>query len=88
MAAPAPRRARADSPRPAQIRTRERGPTDPPAYRSALRQARARRRARIEHQREVKRARLRFLLLLLGLVFLTIFIGLSIWEKIEALFGI
>ena len=88
MAAPAPRRARADSPRPAQIRPTDRAPTDPRAYQIALRQARARRRARIEHRREIKRARLRFLLLLLGLVFLTIFIGLSIWEKIEAVFGI
>ena len=88
MAAPAPRRARVDSSRPARVRREERAPTDPQPYRSALRQARARRRARIEHQQEIKRARLRFLLLLLGLVFLTILIGLSIWEKIEALFGI
>lgn len=88
MAAPAPRRADVDAPRSARPGTGERAPTDPQAYRSALRQARARRRARIEHQRESKRARLRFLLLLLGLVFLTIFIGLSIWEKIGALFGI
>ncbi|MGH3005564.1 MAG: hypothetical protein ACRDOS_06625 [Gaiellaceae bacterium] len=88
MAAPAPRRARVDPPRSAQIRTAERAPTDPRSYDSALRQARARRRARIEHQREIKRARLRFLVLLVGLVFLTVFIGLSIWEKIEALFGL
>jgi hypothetical protein len=53
-----------------------------------LRHARARRRARIEHLQELKRARLRFLALLLGLVFLALFIGLSIWEKIESLFGI
>jgi hypothetical protein len=88
MAAPAPRRARVDSPRPAPIRPAERAPTDPRAYQSALRQARARRRARIEHRREIKRARLRFLILLLALVFLAIFIGLSIWEKVEALFGL
>lgn len=85
MAAPAPRR-RADSP--AQNRADERAPTDPRAYQTALRQARARRRARIEHRREIKRARLRFLILLLGLVFLTMIIGLSIWEKIETVFGI
>jgi hypothetical protein len=42
----------------------------------------------MEHQRELRRARIRFLFLLVGLVLLTAFIGLSIWEKIEALFGL
>jgi hypothetical protein len=87
MAAHAPRRAGVDPPRPAQTRSAE-PPTDPRSYERALRQARARRRARIEHRRELKHARVRFLVLLLALLFLTLLIGLLIWEKIEALFGL
>jgi hypothetical protein len=51
-------------------------------------EARAKRRARIEHKQELRRARVRFLFLLLGLVFLTLFIALSIWQKIQDVFGI
>lgn len=84
MAAPAPRRARAERHGPARLVAA--GEARP--YDRALRQARARRRARIEHERETKRARVRFFVLLFGLLFLALFIGLSIWEKIEALFGL
>jgi hypothetical protein len=54
----------------------------------AVARARARRRARLEHQQELKRARIRFLALVGALVFLALFIGLSIWETIRALFGL
>jgi hypothetical protein len=50
--------------------------------------ARARRRSRIEHKRELKRARVRFLALLGVLLFLTVFLALSIWEKIATAFGL
>jgi Tfp pilus assembly protein PilN len=50
--------------------------------------ARAKRRARIEYSREKKRARVRFWVLLGVLVFLTLCIALSIWEKITAAFGL
>lgn len=56
--------------------------------RRAVARARAKRRARIEHQQELRRARIRFLALLGGLVFLALFISLSIWEKIQAVFGL
>ena len=56
--------------------------------RRAAARARARRRARIEHQQELRRARIRFLALLGALVFLALFISLSIWEKIQAVFGL
>lgn len=49
---------------------------------------RARRRARIEHERERKRARTRFFALLVGLLFFTAFLGLTIWDQIQALFGL
>jgi hypothetical protein len=54
----------------------------------AVARARARRRARIEHQQELRRARIRFFALLGALVFLALFISLSIWEKIQAVFGL
>jgi hypothetical protein len=86
MAAPAPRQVPVDEPRVAEA------PTDPRAYQRELdlarRRRRARGRARIEHERELHRARIRFLLLLLTLLFVAALIGLSIWEKISALFGI
>jgi hypothetical protein len=87
MAAPAPRRAPFDEHRPAPTQQAA-PPANTGAYHRALRHARARRRARTEHQQELKRARVRFLALLAGLVFLALFIGLSIWEKIESLFGL
>lgn len=86
MAAPAPRRADVDESRIAQ--PLDDPPFDPGSYQRGLRHARARRRARIEHQRELKRARVRFLVLVGALLFLIAFIGLSIWEKIQALFGL
>ena len=54
----------------------------------AFKIARARRRARIEYSREKKRARVRFWVLLGVLVFLTLVIALSIWEKITDAFGL
>jgi hypothetical protein len=63
-------------------------PLDPVAVERGLALARAKRRARIEHQRESHRARIRFLFLLLGLVVLTLFISLSIWQKIQDVFGL
>jgi cell division septal protein FtsQ len=49
---------------------------------------RAKRRARVEHAREKKRARRRFQVLLLALLFLAIVLGLTIWDQIQALFGL
>jgi hypothetical protein len=77
IASPAPKRPLAEDP-----------PINPMAVPRAVAQARARRRARLEHRREVKRARFRFLVLLGILVFVTLFLSLSIWEKIQAAFGL
>ena len=63
-------------------------PIDPYAVERGLAYARARRLARIEHKRETHRARIRFLFLLLGLVLLTLIISLSIWQKIQDVFGL
>jgi hypothetical protein len=77
MPAPAPRRERPSVvPRP---------PT--PLERSLVRE-RAKRRARIEHERERRLARRRFLVLLAALLFLTAVLALTIWDQIQALFGL
>ena len=86
MAAPAPRRARVDEPRIA--RPADEPPVDPLAVQRELRRARARRRARTEHRDELRHARVRFLVLVGALLFLVAFIGLAIWAKIHALFGL
>ena len=66
----------------------ERPPVDPVAVPRNLARARARRRARIEHDLERKRARVRFYVLLGALVFVALFLSLSIWQKVESLFGL
>jgi hypothetical protein len=49
---------------------------------------RARRRARIEHERQKQLARRRFWILLCFLLFVAVIIGLTIWDQIQALFGL
>ena len=82
MAAPAPRRARREKARV------DDPPVDPYAVQRRLRRERAKRHARDEHQHEQRVARIRFLALLCVLIFLTLFMSLSVWEKIRALFGL
>ncbi|HYY33909.1 MAG TPA: hypothetical protein VE693_10080 [Gaiellaceae bacterium] len=77
IGSPAPKRPLAEDP-----------PIDPGAVERRFARARARRRARIEHKRELRRARLRFLVLFGILVFVTLFLALSIWQKIQDAFGI
>jgi hypothetical protein len=66
----------------------QRSPLDPVAVPRNLAKARARRRARIEHELERKRARVRFYALLGALLFVALFLSLSIWQKVETLFGL
>ncbi len=49
---------------------------------------RAKRRAKTYHDVERKRAGRRFLALMLTLVFVAIALGLTIWDQIQALFGL
>jgi hypothetical protein len=77
MPAPAPRRARPPGlPRPPS-----------PLERSLVRE-RAKRRARIEHELERRRARHRFYVLVGALLFLTAVLALTIWDQIQAIFGL
>jgi hypothetical protein len=66
---------------------------DPPAFdRAAVERAyrlqRARRRARISRARAKRFAGLRFLLVLVALVALSVYLSLTVWNEIERLFGL
>jgi len=61
---------------------------DPSAVDRAYLQERARRRARIERSRARRRAGLRFWLVLLGLVAVSLLLVLTIWREVERLFGL
>lgn len=76
-------------PAPAPRRDRPSGLVRPPSpMERAVVRERAKRRARLEHEREQRRARARFLVLLLSLLFLAVVLGLTIWDQIQALFGL
>jgi hypothetical protein len=61
---------------------------DPGAIDRAYLQERARRRARVERSRARRRAGLRFWLVLLGLVAVSVLLTLTIWREVERLFGL
>ena len=87
MAAPAPRRAQWENV-PAREVPSDNPPLDPHAVRRRLRRERAKRHALHEHQREQHLAGIRFLALIGVLVFLTLFLSLSIWDTIGSVFGL
>lgn len=61
---------------------------DPAAVDRAYRYHRERRRARVHHSRERKRANLRFWVVLLLLTGLAIYLMLQVWSQVEQLFGL
>ncbi len=63
-------------------------PIDPYAIRRAYRKERARRRARVERQREQRLADLRFVAMLAALFALSVFLTLTIWQEVQRLFGL
>jgi hypothetical protein len=63
-------------------------PLDPYAVRRRLRRERAKRHALHEHQREKHLAGIRFLALIGILIFVTLFLSLSIWETVGSVFGL
>ncbi|HET6696627.1 MAG TPA: hypothetical protein VFG85_08985 [Gaiellaceae bacterium] len=83
MAAPAPRKVDWEEPQ-----IEDPPPLDPHAVQRRLRKERAKRKAAIDHKHEQRLASLRFLFLIGVLIFLTLFLSLSIWEKIGSLFGL
>ncbi len=61
---------------------------DPAAVQRAYQLHRARRRAHRNHRQETKRAKLRFWLVLLGLVVVSIYLSTVVWHQIERTFGL
>lgn len=61
---------------------------DPVAVDRAYLQEKARRRARIERSRARRRAGLRFWLVLVALVAVSIVLTVTIWREVERLFGL
>jgi fatty acid desaturase len=66
----------------------EPAPFDPHAVQRAYRLERARRRARDERTRARRLAAVRFAVFLLALLALSVFLGLTVWEEIQRLFGL
>lgn len=63
-------------------------PFDPVAVDRAYLQERARRRVRSERSRARRRAGLRFWLVLVGLIVVSVLLTLTIWREVERLFGL
>jgi len=61
---------------------------DPAAVQRAYQLHRARRRAHRKHQRETKRAKLRFWLVLIVLVAASVYLSIVIWHQIQRTFGL
>lgn len=61
---------------------------DPVALHRAFRHHRGKRLARIEQRREVRQAGRRFWILLGALLVLAVFLSVTIWEQLQAMFGI
>jgi hypothetical protein len=61
---------------------------DPVAVQRAYQLHRARRRVHRNRRQETKRAKLRFWLVLLGLVALSVYLSIVIWHQIERTFGL
>jgi hypothetical protein len=61
---------------------------DPGAVQQAYRVHRARRRAHREREKELRRARARFWIVLIGLVVVSGWLTVVVWRQIERLFGL
>ena len=61
---------------------------DHEAVRHTVRLHRARRKARIEHRKRTRRAGIRFWLVLLLLLVVSVVLSLTIWHEIQQLFGL
>jgi hypothetical protein len=73
---------------PARRRAEDVPDVDPAAVDRAYRYHRERRKARVRHNREQKRANLRFWVVLLLLTGLAVYLMLLVWSQIEQLFGL
>jgi uncharacterized integral membrane protein len=67
---------------------RESPPVDPHAVQRAYRLERAKRRARVERQRARRLAGLRFSIIVVALLVLSIVLVFAVWQQVQRLFGI
>jgi hypothetical protein len=63
-------------------------PIDPLAVEDAYRVARARRRAREQHERATRYAGIRFWLVTLSLLAAAVFLAVTFWREVQELFGL
>ena len=63
-------------------------PVDPSAVDRAFVRHRARRRARIERRRAERLAKIRFWLVVVALLALSVFLSVTVWREIQRLFGL
>ena len=61
---------------------------DPAAVDRAYRFYRERRRAKVRHRHELRKARLRFWIVLLVLLGLVVYFSSLVWSQVEQLFGL
>ena len=73
---------------PARAPAHDAPPVDPYAVDRALVLHRARRRARIERRRAQRLAHVRFWVVVVALLALSVFVSLTVWREIQRLFGL
>jgi hypothetical protein len=78
----------ADAPRDPSLDAVLDSPLNPLAVRDAYRLHRARRKARVEHRRRMKRAGMRFWLSLVVLLVASAALAITIWHEVQQLFGL
>jgi hypothetical protein len=61
---------------------------DPGAVSREYRRQRARRHARVQRTRERKAANVRFWLIVLGLLALSVYLSIAMWHQVQRLFGL
>jgi hypothetical protein len=61
---------------------------DPGAVSRENRRQRARRHARVQRTRERKAANVRFWLIVLGLLALSVYLSIAMWHQVQRLFGL
>jgi hypothetical protein len=71
-----------------QTAAEEAPPYDPRAIERTLVEQRARREARVERQRAVRHAHIRFFIVILALLGGAVALGYFVWQEVENLFGL
>jgi len=72
---------------PARSRPRE-VPVDPGAVHREYRRQRAKRQARDRRNRERRAANIRFWIIVVALLALSVYLGIAMWQQVQKLFGL